>query len=251
MSRFAVIETPEQRRKRQDREDAALLLLLAFIWSPNDLAYFTRSGTRVPQGDVRRAVDAVVNVTRADVAALSGQVAAGDISVAEWQDGVARRLKTMHVAVGAAGAGGFGNMSAGDVAEIEANLRFNFERLQAFAEDIDKGFTTLRSHQIDSETGELQEVIRIVRMTDSRIIARSEMYAAAGSAGYENVRRSNAFEVGYLFERNVLHPADHCDGCLGEDARGWVEIGELVPIGERTCITHCRCSMAFARELPE
>jgi hypothetical protein len=248
MTRFATIPETEARRRHR-REDEALLL--AFLWSGDDLAYFTRSGSRVPQRDVRKAVDAVVATVRTEVAALGRQVASGEIAVAEWQDSTARLLKTLHVAVGAAGAGGFRNMSPGDTAEVEQTLRFNFERLEGFAQDVSRRFTTLRSEQIVSETGEVQPVLRIVPMTESRIVQRSEMYAAAGSAGYENVRRSNAFEVGYKFERNVLHPADHCELCVEQESRGWVGIGELVPIGQRDCLTHCQCSMAFARELPE
>jgi hypothetical protein len=232
MTRFATIPETEARRRHR-REDEALLL--AFLWSGDDLAYFTRSGSRVPQRDVRKAVDAVVATVRTEVAALGRQVASGEIAVAEWQDSTARLLKTLHVAVGAAGAGGFRNMSPGDTAEVEQTLRFNFERLEGFAQDV----------------SEVQPVLRIVPMTESRIVQRSEMYAAAGSAGYENVRRSNAFEVGYKFERNVLHPADHCELCVEQESRGWVGIGELVPIGQRDCLTHCQCSMAFARELPE
>lgn len=243
-------ETEAERRRRQ-REEELLLLLLAFTWSDEHLAYFTRNGQRVPQATVRNAVDAVVKATAEDVAEVSRSVSSGDTTVAEWQDSVARRLKTLHVATAAAAAGGFEGLSPAVLAQLQGRLQFHLTKLEGFAQDLAQGFTVIESEQVDSETGEVQVVRRVVPMTESRILQRSQMYVvAAASDGYEGTRGKVAILAGYKFERNVLHPADHCDGCLGEDARGWVPIGQLVPIGRRDCLTHCRCSMQFARELP-
>lgn len=40
-------------------------------------------------------------------------------------------------------------------------------------------------------------------------------------------------------ERSVLHPADHCAGCLAEVAKGWRPIGAMVTIGERDSKGEC------------
>jgi hypothetical protein len=237
-------ETDAQRRRR---EEELLLLLGLFLWDGEELDYFTRTGHRVPQSVIRGAVNAVVAATREDVASLSRQAAVGEIDVAEWQDGMARRLKTMHIATAAAATGGFGNMPAAAVSRAEETLRFHLVKLDGFAADVAEGVTRLKSFQVDSETGELTEVVRLVRM-----IARAEMYVEAGASGsYEGGRRDAAIAAAYRFERNVLHPADHCEGCIGEYERGWVDIGTLVPIGQRTCLTRCQCSLQFAREIPQ
>ena len=251
MSRFPALTTEEAERERRRRQDELALLLLAFTWDAETLGYYTPAGRRVPEKTVRRAVNAVVEATRADVAALSRQVTAGEIDVAEWQDAIGRRLKTMHTATSAAAAGGFENMSPAAVARLEGLLAFHVEKLEGFAEDVSRGYTTLRSVQVVSETGELQEVTRVVRMTERLVVARSEMYALAGASdGYEGGRRQAATEVGYRYERNILHPADHCAECVNQTGRGWVDIGLLVPVGERTCLTRCVCSLQFARDIP-
>lgn len=252
MSRFATIETEEERRRRERERDEALLLLALFLWDADRLVYVTRTGRIVPQRLVRAAVDSVVEATRADVAALSRQVSAGEIDVGEWQETTARKLKTLHTATAVAANGGFKNMSAPAVARLEGTLRFHFVKLQGFAEDVARGFTTLQSVQVDTVTGELQPVTRLVRMTEKRIVSRAEMYVeAGGSDSYEGGRRAAAIDVGYRFEKNILHPADHCPGCINETAQGWRPIGTLVEIGSRDCLTRCRCSLAFSRELPE
>lgn len=250
MTRFATLETDAERRKRE-REEALALLLIGFLWDSDNARYLTRAGRVVPLRTIRRAVDAVVEATRVDVEAISRLVANGDIDVAEWQDGVARRLKTMHVATASAASGGFQNMSPAAVARLEGTLRFHLTKLEGFAGDVSRGYTTLHSVQINSETGELQDVVRVVRMTESLIVSRAEMYALAGASdSYEGGRHVAAAEAGYQFERNILARSDHCEGCLEQTARGWVGYGQLVPVGRRTCLTRCACSLQFARELP-
>lgn len=250
-------ETEAERRRR---EEELLLLLALFLWDAERLVYVTRTGRIVPQRLVRAAVDAVVEATRVDVAALSRQVSAAEMDVGEWQEGVARRLKTMHTATAAAASGGFRNMAPPAIERLEQTLKFHFVKLQGFAEDVARGFTTVQSVQMDTETGELQPVTRIVRMTENKIISRAEMYAAAGvSVSYEGGRRDGAKDAGWQFEKNILHPADHCQpdpkkegvSCVEETLKGWQPIGTLSAVGDRFCLTNCKCSFSFAHEIPE
>jgi hypothetical protein len=71
--------------------------------------------------------------------------------------------------------------------------------------------------------------------------ARSELYASALWGLAQNVGRAKAKRDGFTYERNILGPSDHCDGCLAETHRGWVSIGDLVPVGERLCLARCGC----------
>lgn len=245
MSRLAApIETDEQRRQR---EREALALLLLFLWDADQFAYFTRGGGRVTQADLRAAVDAVVEDARSEVASLGRQVAAGEITVAEWQRQVATVVKEMHVATAAAGAGGFANMTGGDIAELQRLLQFTITRLEGFAQDIARGFTTVvvRGEQIDSLTGEVQQVTIIRAVTEAAIVARSEMYAAAGRGGFENIRRAKAFEAGLTEERRILHSRDHCKTCVEEAAKLWQPIGTLRELGDSECLVNCLCTWAF------
>jgi hypothetical protein len=54
-------------------------------------------------------------------------------------------------------------------------------------------------------------------------------------------------DAGFEEARSVLHPADHCPGCLVEAEKGWQPIGAMVPIGERDCKGNCRCTVEYRR----
>jgi predicted ABC-type ATPase len=48
-------------------------------------------------------------------------------------------------------------------------------------------------------------------------------------------------------EKSVLHPAEHCQQCITESDAGFRPIGEMVPIGSRTCGRNCRCTVVYQR----
>ena len=75
------------------------------------------------------------------------------------------------------------------------------------------------------------------------------MYGQASRTLYENIRRRESSDAGFRFERNVLHPADHCDQCVNQSALGTVPIGSLVPIGRRTCRSNCRCTLSYSKTI--
>lgn len=54
-------------------------------------------------------------------------------------------------------------------------------------------------------------------------------------------------ELVEVWERNVLSAGENCNGCIAEDARGWVPLGDLIPIFHRfPCREHCHCHLEFA-----
>ena len=67
-------------------------------------------------------------------------------------------------------------------------------------------------------------------------------------ATYESIKRDEHKDAGFDEERSVLDEgALHCADCPAEAAKGWVPVGELTPIGERECMTKCRCSIEFRK----
>jgi hypothetical protein len=74
----------------------------------------------------------------------------------------------------------------------------------------------------------------------------AQMYAEAGRGTYHQVERTVMADAGFTREFNILHPAEHCVGCLGETARGKVPIGALLPVGGRTCRRRCRCTLGYS-----
>lgn len=78
-------------------------------------------------------------------------------------------------------------------------------------------------------------------------LARARLYVQHAARQAANAgRRRVAVLRGATRERNVLHARESCAGCLVETARGWVPLGELVPVGQREpCRQFCRCSIVY------
>lgn len=92
----------------------------------------------------------------------------------------------------------------------------------------------------------LNEIQTGKQKLDGSLLRRVMMYAGGGWAMlYEMVKRM-AIAGGYTNEENILGIADHCEGCLEETAKGRVPIGTLVPIGERLCLSNCRCRIRYS-----
>lgn len=180
------------------------------------------TGKFVRASAVKAATLRVVNGAKQEIAELARQVATGELEISAWQTSMASALKALHLAAEAASAGGFPNMTAARYGRVGAVLRFVYDRLTRFAVDIEEG-----------------------RLTAPRIIARAELYGAHAAGTFEAGRRYGAEQAGKLEERSVLGDAEHCESCVREAMRGWVPIGELVPIGERQCVQNCRCSYLF------
>jgi hypothetical protein len=71
------------------------------------------------------------------------------------------------------------------------------------------------------------------------------LYAEAGRGTYYVFTTKEMRAAGKTEEENQLHPAEHCQSCLDEAARGWVPIGTLIPIGQRDCLGRCRCTISY------
>lgn len=91
----------------------------------------------------------------------------------------------------------------------------------------------------------LAQVLSGQQAMDGTLLRRLMMYAGGGWAAMGEVARQLAYADGFREERNILGIAEHCGGCVGETARGWVPIGTLIPVGERDCLSNCLCTMEF------
>lgn len=80
---------------------------------------------------------------------------------------------------------------------------------------------------------------------DGTLLRRIGLYGSAAWSALLEFSRRLAVIQGYTSEMNVLGMAEHCQGCIDETAKGWVPIGALVPIGQRTCLSNCKCRYVF------
>lgn len=77
-------------------------------------------------------------------------------------------------------------------------------------------------------------------------VSRAGMYGDSIWAVGMNVQRAEKIRDGMRFERNILGIADSCGGCISQMQRGWVKVGELVPVGSRPCLSRCRCHLQYS-----
>ncbi len=85
-------------------------------------------------------------------------------------------------------------------------------------------------------------------VTQGRLASRSQQYGAAVRPTYYAVGTADLRSEGFELERNLLSPVDNCEGtgsCIQETQRGFVTVGELIPIGNRLCLSNCQCQAEY------
>ena len=190
-----------------------------------------RTGQWVSTKTVKRATIKVINASKAAMRTLAQDMAGRRIKLGEWQRRMEVEIKNLHVSMAMAGAGGMAQMTPRDYGRVGARLRFEYSRLQRFAEQIKAREVTMN-------------------MIESRV----DMYVSAGHISHEAARKDQAYDQDYKYESNVLGRTDqHCrtkdrPGCIEQTRLGRVPIGSLVPVGERQCISRCDCSIKYHRK---
>lgn len=91
-----------------------------------------------------------------------------------------------------------------------------------------------------------KEVAEGKQAINSQFINRCKMYGGAAETTRHIYDRQQIKGTIYDQERNILEPgAKHCNGCLAESSKGWVSIGDLELIGNRTCLKNDRCTIIY------
>lgn len=195
----------------------------SFTWDPRTGRYRGPGGRLVRNDSLELALDRAINARQQAARALSASLRAGDIGLPEWQQGMRQAIKDVHLYSAALARGGWANMTPEDFGRIGPRVRFHYGKLQKFAEAIEAGL-----------------------VLDGRFTSRVELYLLAGKTSWEDqylrLQRDN---LGRTEEFNQLNPADHCDECVGLQARGWVPIGTTPRPGTRQCLSRCRCRMLY------
>jgi hypothetical protein len=101
------------------------------------------TGEPVPDEIVRQVVDSLIDAAEAEVAALTEDLYAGDITVDEWEAAVAQTLKDAHIAQAALGRGGMAFMTPDDLLSVEETLQDELTFLDKFGQDIVLGTVSL------------------------------------------------------------------------------------------------------------
>lgn len=202
-----------------------------FRWDERALQYRSRrTGRFVPRQQVRRVLDETLDAITSEMTGLSRQLQDGTLSLARWQQQMQGYVRDLHLLSVAAERGGWGQMRLEDFGRVGRILRDEYERLRTFARQIADGTQAL----------------------DGTLLNRTRLYGQAGRVSYHLSERARMAARGFDEARRVLSPADHCrasdgprPGCVEEAAKGWVSIGEVVPIGAANCLTNCRCYVEY------
>lgn len=190
-----------------------------------------RTGRIVPAARVRSALDLSIEAYKPTVRELATQLRAGQLSLRGWQLGMEVAIKDANL-LGAAGAvGGWEQLRTNPSAlgRVGREIRAQYEFLDGFVQDIASGKQKL----------------------DGSLTNRATMYVDNARVSYEAQRTAEDRAAGLDQERSIRHASDSCEGCIREERRGWVAVGEIVPIGDRNCLTRCRCSIERRRSTPE
>lgn len=183
----------------------------------------TKTGRVITSTSVRAELDATLDTGMLDTRGLSLSLQQGTIDLKEWQVAMRRRIKDVHITAAVSQRGGWEQMTQSDWGRVGQRIQIQNQFLDKFANDIANGMPL-----------------------DGRFLVRSQMYDEAAISTYDRFERNAMRIAGFDEEHSTLEPGvKHCPGCLDEAARGWVPIGELVPIGERTCLTRDRCTMHY------
>ncbi len=175
--------------------------------------------------DVRDELEQVIEASGQNIRMITERLQVGEISLSEWQVGMAQEIRVLHAASYASARGGWAQMSQADWGACGALVKKQYQFLQGFADDIASGAQSM----------------------DGRLLVRADLYAQAGRGTFEEARRrSERLRHGAIFEIRVLGAADHCNGCLEQAAKRWQPIGTLDPIGAEECSTNCHCHFEFA-----
>lgn len=145
----------------------------------------------------------------------------GDTTFRQWQSEFARNVVMINLANHMLGSGF--DRSIQSLAAISESIREQLEYLRELIRDIELGRQLL----------------------DGSLLRRIKMYFNGAYSRYVKALINRLFPKDFTEYRSVLNPAEHCQQCLDETARGWVPYGALIPIGSRTCMGNCRCHYEF------
>lgn len=203
-------------------------LLPEYRWNQAAGRYIGPDGRFVGQQTIRQELDRVLDSITDQMVSLSQQFRSGAIDGRQFQVSSMDLIKRTHLAAAALEKGGWNQLTQSDFGRVGQIVRQEY------------GYFNNLIRQIESGEQRL----------DGTLDSRMRLYGQAGRGTYHKFERESRAVQGYDEERSILHGRDHCStstrpGCVEEAAKGWQPIGTIAPIGSRTCLSNCRCSMSY------
>jgi hypothetical protein len=196
----------------------------SMTWDPQLGRFRNARGQLISAVQVRAELDKSLVESANRAKALGAELRSGRMSLVAWRLEMRAIVKDVNLRSAALGKGGWNQMAAADFGRVGQIVRTEYQHLEQWVEEIKTGLPL-----------------------DGRLNTRSQLYAQAGRATFHKVQAEEMAARGIDLEKSILHPADHCDECVAEAAAGFRPLGEMIPIGERTCGRNCRCTVVYER----
>jgi len=194
-----------------------------YLWDADKRRYIDPKGKIITPIQQRKIGQRIITESTEAMTNLATRYTEGAASLAEFATGMREAVKGTHSAMTQFAYGGKLQMTPRELGRLGKTIQEQNKFLNGFIQDIENK-----------------------SLSDLGIINRSGMYGEAGWSTYESAIGDREEEAGAKEERSFLDPdADHCQECFDEASEGWVEIGTLVPIGDRECLTRCMCSFEY------
>jgi hypothetical protein len=197
-------------------------IAILYFFLINQGRYYTQHPFRpVSQEALRDLLDGLVLREELAIVDLIEALHAGKIAPAVFQQRMQVQLRRLHINYRSLGAGGYRNLSPGDLRKIGATLQYEFDRLASFIQQIINGQSTLRQSQV-----------------------RAQMYIGTARIQYwqavsEHLQAPPGMVV---IKRRMLNPADHCRDCVSYADRGWTLPNDTPSPGiGSACRSNCKC----------
>lgn len=199
-----------------------------YRWDPATAQYRAPNGRFVSRGAVRGALDRAITSEAKHMLDMLQQLRLGQLSLDGWYAGMRQSIKLVHLWAAAAASGGWAQLDASDYGRVGQIIRFHYDRLARFAEQLANRLPI-----------------------DGRAVIRVGMYAKAARKTYHDIELVLTQEAGFTEERNILDPAaESCAECLDLASLGWVPIGTMPRPGNRLCLTNCACTLEYRLNSP-
>ena len=172
------------------------------------------------------AVNRFANGIRNELRDIGAQFKAGRITQQEWYDETRRLMKLSYIQTIQQQDG------QADRSKIVEAIIIYFLLLNAFGSGIWGGDIPLDGH----------------------VPIRTGMYGSAVYSVAKNWTLQSLFGMGYECRRVLGPNENHCEsngdteGCPELAAKGWMPVEDVIPIGEATCGSNCRCSLEYRKK---
>lgn len=180
-------------------------------------------GTFVSESIIRDVFDSVVERHAAELRNLFLQLRSRQISTSQFSVEMRAAVRDSQLYAAMLAAGGKAQLTQAQFGLAGQRIAVQYAYLQNFIAQIRDGSQPL----------------------DGRALVRAQMYVRAAWGTWTVFQQQVQRQVGRSEYRNVLRPAEHCAQCVEQTKLGWQPIGTLIPIGERTCLVHCRCYFQY------